>query len=210
MNTQRSNESSILGKKKKLKNVKIPSALKHCVRDFWVRWLKPDLKLHPQICISEIYQELAKLKDVSIKKLKNLVFTHVGNEEKFNMVQQIYKEILEIFKRNPNIEKEYPKHTSLLKKWFKRILHLSYEDMKKLGTHNNTSEFYEKFDDDKEEEISYSDESESLVTPKIEEGTSATSPLNTNLVIPVPYEYLVVMQNQISHLISIINSMSTR
>lgn len=204
MKPQRSNKSSISRKKKN----KIPSALKHCVRDFWVRYLKQDLKLHPQICVSETYQELAKLKDVSIKKLKNLVFAHVGSQQRFEMVQQIYQEILEIFKRNPNIEVEYPKHTNLLKRWFQRILRLSYEEMKKLVSQNSRNEIMQEFEEEEEEEPQISSPEEDLVIPKIEE-PSTNTPLNS-LVIQIPYEYLLVMQNQISHLIAIINSMSTR
>jgi hypothetical protein len=205
MKPQRSNKSSISRKKKN----KIPSALKHCVRDFWVRYLKQDLKLHPQICVSETYQELAKLKDVSIKKLKNLVFAHVGSQQQFEMVQQIYQEILEIFKRNPNIEVEYPKHTNLLKRWFQRILRLSYEEMKKLVSQNSRNEIMQEFEkEEEEEEPQISPPEEDLVIPKIEE-PSTNTPLNS-LVIQIPYEYLLVMQNQISHLIAIINSMSTR
>lgn len=212
MNPHRSaNKSSISRKKKK----KIPSSLKHCVRDFWVRYLKQDLRLHPQICVSETYQELAKLKDVSIKKLKNLVFTHVESQQRFEMVQQIYQEILEIFKRNPNIEVEYPKHTNLLKRWFQRILRLSYDEIKKLVLQNNRHELLQKFEDEENDGplISSPEEEEDLgVIPKVEETSSSSHPpLNNNsLVIQIPYEYLLVMQNQISHLIAIINSMSTR
>jgi hypothetical protein len=215
MNPQRSANKSSISRKK---NNKIPSALKHCVRDFWVRYLKQDLKLHPQICVSETYKDLAKLKDVSIKKLKNLVFTHVESQQRFEMVQQIYQEILEIFKRNPNIEVEYPKHTSLLKRWFQRILRLSYGEIKKLVLQHNRHELLQKFEDEENDGPLISspeeeEEEDSGVIPKIEETSSSShSPLNntTSLVIQIPYEYLLVMQNQISHLIAIINSMSTR
>jgi hypothetical protein len=206
MKPKRSNKSSISRKKKN----KIPSALKHCVRDFWVRYLKQDLKLHPQICVSEAYQELAKLKDVSIKKLKNLVFAHVGSQQRFEMVQKIYQEILEIFKRNPNIEIEYPKHTNLLKRWFQRILRLSYEEMKKLVSQNSRNEIMQEFEEEEENEPQISFPEEDMVIPKIEETSPSTnSPLNS-LVIQIPYEYLLLMQNQISNLIAIINSMSSR
>lgn len=209
MNTPSSKSDSSISRRAKLKSKRkrnlIPSALKHCVRDFWVRWLKPDLKLHPQICISETYRELAKLKDVSIKKLKNLVFTHVGSQAKFGMVQQIYREILEIFRRNPNIEIEYPKHTSLLRKWFDRVLRLSYEDVTKLVAPE--ADLAQRFEADDENSPV---DNEGSVIPKIEDEVSpSVPPLNTNLVIPVPYEYLLVMQHQISHLISIISSLSS-
>jgi hypothetical protein len=211
MNPQRSaNKTSKSIKKKN----KIHSSLKHCVRDFWVRYLKQDLKLHPQICVSETYQELAKLKDVSIKKLKNLVFTHVESQRRFEMVQKIYQEILEIFKRNPNIEIEYPKQTKLLKIWFQRILRLSYEEIKILVIQNKRHEILEKFEDEENDVPQiHSLEEDSGEIPKIEETSqSSHSPLNNNnsLVIQITYEYLLVMQNQISHLIAIINSMSTR
>jgi hypothetical protein len=89
------------------------------VRNFWLKYLKPHLMKNPTIKKSSTFRELAKLKDVSIKRLMNLIYEE---KEDFEIVQCIYKEILTIFKRFPTIEKEYPKYVDKLSCWFERVL----------------------------------------------------------------------------------------
>lgn len=152
------------------------------VRTFWFKYLKPELIINPLIKMSSIFQELAKLKDVSIKKLLHLVYE---DEEKFKAVQYLYKEILEIFRRYPNIEKLFPIYVSKLRVWFERVLALAdFEELKK----NN--------------------EALPQKPKKAKKKINRVSTPSKNVTIPA--EYLIGLQNQISFLMAQLHSVTLK
>jgi hypothetical protein len=154
------------------------------VRTFWFKYLKPELIINPLIKMSSIFQELAKLKDVSIKKLLHLVYE---DEEKFKAAQYLYKEILEIFRRHPHIEKLFPIYVSKLRVWFERVLALAdFEEFQK----NETIPHKPK------------------KTRKKKILNRASRPPSKNVTIPA--EYLIGLQNQISFLMAQLHSVTLK
>jgi hypothetical protein len=171
--------------KKKLKAM-------NSVRSFWVKYLKPELECHPQICMTKIFRDIVKVKEVSIKKIKELVHQQLIKKESFKTAVQFSQEVIEIIKRNPKIEEEYPTHTKKLIKWFEEILKT------------------------KEDDVVVVTKTEVKVEAEEKESASPSSSLNSmhrsnnctcynypiiNGVVAIPVEFLFRLQDQISYLI---------
>jgi hypothetical protein len=106
---RKNKESSFLKKKRR----KPPND----VRLFWNR-LKKKLQADPEVSRMTIFQSLSRLKDVPIKKLKNLIFEFGEEEEGSKMVKKLYQQILCIFREDAQLEKDYPRYTQSLTAWF--------------------------------------------------------------------------------------------
>jgi len=154
----------------------------NAVRSYWLTWLKPALEAHPLICKSNIFKRLVKIKDVSIKKLKNLIYEAMENQEDFELTQKIYQEFLRLFKGNPIIKREYPKYSSKLKIWFEKFVAMKYEDFLKSAA--------------AEDNVKVKKEEEMInIKP-----STTRAPIET---VTIPVEFLLGLQNQISFLIEL-------
>jgi hypothetical protein len=150
------------------------------VRQFWFTWLKPALEAHPMISKSNTFIKLVKLKDVSMKKLKNLVYEAMENKEDFELTKTIYKELLKIIKSNPTVKRTYPKYSTKLKIWFEKFATMKYED------------FVQKQHPQK------------IMKEEVIDSSSTTNEnlsISSHETIRIPIEYLVNLQNQISLMI---------
>lgn len=161
------------------------------VRSYWFTFLKPALEAHPRIRKSDIFKRLAKIKDVSIKKLKNLIYEAMEHQEDFELTQLLYQELLSLFKKNSEIERQYPSYSSKLKTWFEQFVGIRYEDFLKKGADESVVV--------KNEEVSNTLKEEEQ-KPPIYYDTNNT---NNNKIetVTIPVEYLLGLQNQISFLI---------
>lgn len=158
------------------------------VRSFWVKYLKPELECHPQICMTKIFRDIVKVKEVSIKKIKELVHQQLTKKESFKTAIQFSQEVLEIFRRNPKIEEEYPTHTKKLIKWFEEILKTKEDEV--VVTKIEV----------KEEEESASPSSSLTSMHRSNNCTCHNYPI-INGVVAIPVEFLFRLQDQISYLI---------
>jgi hypothetical protein len=152
------------------------------VRSYWLTFLKPALEAHPRIRKSDIFKRLAKIKDVSIKKLKNLIYEAMERQEDFEMTQLLYQELLSLFKKNSEIERQYPSYSSKLKIWFEQFVRIKYQEFLKSAGETTV--------------VKKEEEEMSSITQKDEE-----QKLNKIETVTIPVEYLLGLQNQISFLI---------
>jgi hypothetical protein len=163
-----------------LRKKKSNRAPPNAVRIFWHR-LKNYLQNRPEVYGSSIFKSLSKLKDVPIKKLKNLIFEFKSEKE---VVKKMYQEILEIFKHDTSFETEYPKYTQKLTTWFQNVLQATLK----------------KEEEEEEEEIVKKEEEEDILPfTSLEESNSFIS--GTEMVT-IPVWYLMGLQNQILYLSS--------
>lgn len=170
--------------KKKLKVI-------NSVRSFWVKYLKPELESHPEICMSNIFRDIVKVKEVSIKKIKEIVHKELTKNGSFKTVVKFSQQVLDIFRRNPQIEEEYPRHTKKLMKYCEEIL--KTKEDKVVVTKIEV----------KEEEESACTSFSSLLASM--HGSSSNCTCHNypilNGVVAIPVEFLVRLQDQISYII---------
>jgi hypothetical protein len=161
------------------------------VRSYWFRFLKPALEAHPRIRKSDVFKRLAKIKDVSIKKLKNLIYEAMEHQEDFELTQLLYQELLSLFKKNSEIERQYPSYSSKLKTWFEQFVGIRYEDFLKKSSSA----------DDEDTVVVVKNEELSNHAVKEEEQNLIYNTDNKIETVTIPVQYLLGLQNQFSFLI---------
>jgi hypothetical protein len=159
------------------------------VRSYWFRFLKPALEAHPRIRTSAIFKRLAKIKDVSIKKLKNLIYEAMEHQEDFELTQLLYQELLSLFKKNSEIERQYPSYSSKLKTWFEQFVSIRYE------------EFLKKSAADEAVVVVKNEEVSNALKEEEQKPNKNNTTHNKIETVTIPVEYLLGLQNQISFLI---------